>query len=279
MNDLAAFARLIQAIDPWRAHLVLVGGWAHRLHRFHPLATALGYTPLITKDTDLAFGNEAPLDGDIGAALLKSGFAEELAGEHTPPVTHYALGEDDAGFYAEFLTPLHGSGTKRNGAPDATVSRAGITAQKLRHLDILLVEPWIVKVGPEQGIPLLKSTDVLVANPTAFIVQKLLIQKDRSPAKRAQDVLYIHDTLELFGAALPDLQSLWTENIRPTLSARAARGVTSAASDTFKAVTDIIRDAARIPADRRLSPERLQAASHAAMMQILATLRNLPDSR
>ncbi len=88
-----------------------------------------------------------------------------------------------------------------------------------------------MKVGPEQGIPLLKSTDVLVANPTAFIVQKLLIQKDRSPAKRAQDVLYmlyIHDTLELFGAALPDLQSLWTENIRPTLSARAAHGVTAA---------------------------------------------------
>jgi hypothetical protein len=30
MNDFVPFARLIQAIEPWRAHLVLVGGWAHR---------------------------------------------------------------------------------------------------------------------------------------------------------------------------------------------------------------------------------------------------------
>ena len=157
MNDLTAFARLVQAIEPWRAHLVLVGGWAHRLHRFHPLANAPGYAPLITKDTDLAFDIDAPLDGDIRAALLKSGFTEEFGGEHKPPVTHYSLGEDDAGFYAEFLTPLHGSSTKRNGAPDATVSRAGITAQKLRHLDILLVAPWVVKLGPAQGIPLPKA--------------------------------------------------------------------------------------------------------------------------
>ena len=41
MEDSDGFARLIDAIRPWLSHLVIVGGWAHRLHRFHPIATAL----------------------------------------------------------------------------------------------------------------------------------------------------------------------------------------------------------------------------------------------
>ena len=62
MNDFAALARLIQAIEPWRAHLVIVGGWAHRLYRFHPMANVPTYQPLLTRDTDLAFANQAPLE-------------------------------------------------------------------------------------------------------------------------------------------------------------------------------------------------------------------------
>jgi hypothetical protein len=106
VDDFAALARLIQAIEPWRAHLVLVGGWAHRLYRLHPMANVPSYQPLLTKDTDLAFDNRAPLEGDIKSALAEAGFNEQLYGEHRPPMTHYALGDDDAGFYAEFLTPL-----------------------------------------------------------------------------------------------------------------------------------------------------------------------------
>jgi len=43
MEDLTNFARLIEAIRPWLAHIVIVGGWAHRLHRFHPLAAEQEY--------------------------------------------------------------------------------------------------------------------------------------------------------------------------------------------------------------------------------------------
>lgn len=151
MDDTNALARLIQAIEPWRAHLVFVGGWAHRLYRFHPMANVLTYQPLLTRDTDLAFANQAPLEGDIKSALTRSGFSEELSGEHRPPVARYTLGDDDAGFYAEFLTPLQGSAIKRDGTPDATIEKAGITAQKLRHLDTLLIGPWQISVGPDQG--------------------------------------------------------------------------------------------------------------------------------
>lgn len=85
VDDLASIARLIDALRPWLGHLVLVGGWAHRLHRLHPLAHAPAYAPLRTRDADVAFSAQAPLEGDIGAALRAADFHEELSSEHTPP--------------------------------------------------------------------------------------------------------------------------------------------------------------------------------------------------
>lgn len=125
MEDSGSFARLIDAIRPWLSHLVIVGGWAHRLHRLHPLANAPQYQPLRTRDADIAFSENAPLDGDLRAALSNADFKEDFSGDDTPPVTHYRLGDEDAGFYAEFLTPLRGDGLKRNGQPDVTMEKAG----------------------------------------------------------------------------------------------------------------------------------------------------------
>jgi Nucleotidyltransferase len=234
------------------------------------MAHVPAYQPLQTRDTDLAFANQAPLEGDIKSALAHFGFTEELSGEYRPPVTRYTLGDDDAGFYAEFLTPLQGSAARRDGRPDATVTKAGITAQKLRHLDILLIDPWQISVGPNQGFPLPQPIDLQVPNPTSFIVQKLLIQEDRPPAKRAQDLLYIHDALELFGGNLPALHALWQDAMRPTLAPKTARRVIELSRETFLSVTDILRSAARIPQDRTLSPERMRAACQLGLEQILS---------
>ena len=218
------------------------------------------YAPLRTRDADVAFSLSEPLTGDIAAALQTAGFEEDFSGDNTPPVTHYRLGGDDQGFYAEFLAPLYGSGLKRNGQPDVTFSTAGITAQKLRHLDMLLVRPWTVRLSTEIGVPLHSQTDVLLANPVSFIAQKLLIQKYRKPEKKAQDALYIHDTLELFGGELPALKALW-QDIRPTLHDKTAREVEFLSRDQFAMVTDVLRNAARIPQDRIVTAERMQATS------------------
>lgn len=269
MDDFASFTRLVTAIDPWRAHLVLVGGWAHRLYRFHELANVPGYQPQTTKDTDLAFSVGAPLEGDIMRALQKEGFKEELFGESVPPVSHYLLGDGNAGFYAEFLTPQTGSGRKRGGKPDDTVSIAGVTAQKLKHLDILFIEPWVIKIGPDRGFPLPRTVDLQVANPAAFIVQKLLIQRERKPGKRAQDLLYIHDTLEIFANALPVLNGIWSEKIRPTVGKSKAREVVETSAATFATVTDTIREAALMAQGRDLSPERLQGLCQAALSEVI----------
>lgn len=269
MDDFASFARLVTAIDRWRGHLVLVGGWAHRLYRIHELANVPGYQPLTTKDSDFAFSAGAPLKGDIKGALEKAGFAEKISGESQPPVTRYELSNDHAGFYAEFLTPLVGSGRKRDGTLDVTVAVAGVTAQKLRYLEILFVDPWVIRIGPDSDFPLPNKIDLQVANPVSFIVQKLLIQQDRKPAKRAQDVLYIHDTLELFAGALPALKESWETKIRPSLTERVARTAIELSASTFSRVTDTIRTAAQMAPGRNLSPERLQGLCQGALREVV----------
>jgi hypothetical protein len=269
MEDAASFARLIEAVRPWLGHLVIVGAWAHRLHRLHPHAGKPTYPPPRTRDVDLALSLRAPLQGNIREALEHAGFSRMFLGDDAPPVTHYHLGDDDPGFYAEFLVPLHGSELNRSGEPNVTVSKAGINAQKLRHLDLLLASPWSVQVGPDVKLPLDGPTDVLVPNPVTFIVQKLLIHEKRLPNKKAQDVLYIHDTLELFGGALGDLRTLWIDELRPTMPEKTAKRAETFATTVFAQVTDTIREAARIPPNRRLSPDVVRGTCEYGLSEML----------
>ncbi|MDP2153874.1 MAG: GSU2403 family nucleotidyltransferase fold protein [Methylotenera sp.] len=274
MNDLDALAKLVHALSPWREHLVFIGGWAHRVHRLDLRANKLEYQPVFTRDTDLAFDRSAPIVGDIKAALIQHGFKEQLTGEHMPPVAHYTLGDENGGFYAEFLTPLIGSGVKRSGAQDATMLMAGISAQKIRYLDILLVDPWLITLDPKSGVPLASSMDVLVANPLCFMIQKFLIQEYRPAAKQAQDVLYIFDTIELFGALLDDFSEKWKTIISPTLGDKLSRKVLTLSKATFSNVNDVIRNAALIPQNRNLTPEQIQLTCQIAFEQILSTSDN-----
>jgi hypothetical protein len=269
MNDLEAFAKLVQALDPWRGQLVFIGGWSHRLHTLHPYANQLEFQPIFTKDTDLAFRNEVPLEGSIKDALAEKGFKEDLSGEAKPPVAHYKLGNDTSGFYAEFLTPLVGSGIKRTGEPDATLLAGGISAQKIRHLGVLLTDPWVVTVGQMNGVPLDEPVDLQVANPLCFMLQKFLIKKQRTVDKHRQDLLYVFDTIQLFGHMLPQFKENWEKVIAPSLDEGVYKTITQECSESFNSVTDTIRDAARIPQDRKVDPEEMRATCQYAFQQIL----------
>ena len=59
MDDAAHLARLLNALRPWLGHLVLVGGWAHRLYRLHELAAKPSYAPVRTRDVDFALSPRA----------------------------------------------------------------------------------------------------------------------------------------------------------------------------------------------------------------------------
>ncbi|MCI0626547.1 MAG: nucleotidyltransferase domain-containing protein [Acidobacteria bacterium] len=253
------FGRLILALEPWLNQVVIIGGWAHRLYRLDPRAQPLSYAPILTLDTDVAI--PAQLDvtkHDIRERLAAQGFKEERLGHDQPPATHYRLGEQETGFYAEFLTPLTGSEYTRAGRPKATTRIGGIVSQRLRYIELLLSAPWTVNLDASTGFPLRQATKVRIANPAAFLAHKLLIHSKRNPVKFAKDILYIHDTLETFGGHLEELQAEWFDRVRPQLHQRSARVVERGADALFGDVTDMMRRAARIASGRALSPELMQ---------------------
>lgn len=269
-DDLASFARLVDAVRPWHRHLVVVGGWAHRLHRLLPDARVPAHASIRTLDADLAFDTRTRLQGDIGAALVAAGFREELATEHGPPVSWYRLGEE-GGFYTKFITPLLGSANRRDGTPDAAEPRAGVTAQKLRHVDLLVTAPVPLVLAPGGEIPVAAAASVLVAHPACFIAQKLLIASRRTPAKRAQDVLYVHDTLELFAGSLRALSGHWRSHVSRSLHPRTSATLEIAIGEQYGHVTDVVRQAALIPQDRRLDPERMRMLCELGLKRIFGS--------
>jgi hypothetical protein len=119
--------------------------------------------------------------------------SQELSGDHIPPVSSYALGDGADGYYVEFLAPLLGGERKRGGRLDATTKVGGVSAQKLRHLDVLLLSPWQVTISPEHGFPVGRPTAIRIPNPTSYLVQKVLVLRSGTRTT-GEDVLYLHDT-------------------------------------------------------------------------------------
>jgi hypothetical protein len=144
----------------------------------------------------------------LNELMVASNFTEEPSSEFTPPITHYVL-DKPKGFEVEFLTNLPGGEYRRDGTPNATVAVAGVTALRLHYVGLLLVAPWTVTVRHEDGYPVeAAEVTVRIPNPVSYVIQKLLIHKDRK-GKAAKDVLYIHDTLEAFGDSDEMLADEW----------------------------------------------------------------------
>jgi hypothetical protein len=258
------FSRLIVALDTWLDQVVIIGGWAHQLYRLHPAAQELDYPPLRTLDTDVAVPLKLPArEENIRARLLTHGFTEEFLGDDRPPATHYHLGDEASDFYVEFLTPLIGGEYSRNGRRKVTMEVAGIATQRLRHIELLLHHPWSIdfKCGGSAG-------EIQIANPVSFVAQKVLIHQDRDRGDRAKDILYMHDTLEVFGARLHELQDLWLRIVAPRLPVRHAGTVSKAAEVLFGHISDDIRRAAQISKERALTPEAIREACQYGFIQV-----------
>jgi hypothetical protein len=269
-NDIEKFCGLVDALRPWLGRIVFVGGWAHRLYRERPESAQLPYAPLRTTDADVVLDPRTiGRSENVRVRLIAHGFTEELSGDDRPPVAHYVLGAADAGFYAEFLTPLPGSERRRDGTPDVTVRVGGVVAQKLRDLDVLLIAPWNVPVGEANGFPLQEAAIVQIPNPVSFIVQKLLIHTRRKREERAKDVLYIHDTIELFGGALADLHEVWGASVAPALHRSARERATKRVGGLFHSINDTIREASMIAAHREVTPGMIQELCEAGLAELL----------
>jgi hypothetical protein len=232
------FQRLVDALQPYLPDVVVVGGWAHRLFTRHPLAASPGFVPLMTDDADVA----VPLrlrrrEVTLLDRLEEAGFTEDMKGDDKPPVTHYRLGEGE--FYVEFLAPTTGESVRRSGERDVTARVQGIVAQKLPHVDVLLVEPWTVSL-PSAGRD---AVQVRIPNAVTYLAQKVLVLPDREKDKQSNDVVYVHDTLMMFADNLPALGQLWA-SLEARLTKKQVRDVGRAIDALFGQVDDRIRRAA-----------------------------------
>jgi len=180
-----------------------------------------------------------PREEDLGDLLRKAGFTQQFFGEKYPTVTHYRLGEDGA-FYAEFLTPLMGP------EKDGTRTIAGVSAQELRHLYILMICPWKVLLKEPEFPVGGKPVEIQIANAASYLAQKLLVLDKRAPDDKAKDILYIHDTLLTFGGSLAKIRQLWQEKILQQLVPAAAKSLSGLVHTAFSDVTDPIRRARSI---------------------------------
>ncbi len=242
-----AFAKAAGALRPYLTELVVVGGWAHRLFRLHPRATAPSFRPLATDDVDVA----TPLD--LGSArppidtLLKAaGFEPEVRGDESPPVARYVLGTAHEAFELEFIADLRGSETKRRGR-DATALLAGISAQKLRHVEVLLMNPWTVHLDASVGYAVPGGpVDLRIPNPTAYLFQKVVTLPRRVlGGKQGKDVLYVFDTLHLFASSFDVLGDCW-RTLSPTLTGKVQRQFAELRARLFAADADGVVAAAAI---------------------------------
>ena len=163
----------------------------------------------------------------------------------------------------EFLTPLIGRRSERKGRRKATAEAAGVVTQRLRHLDLLLHHPWLIDFKSDRF-----ATKIQIANPVSFIAQKVLIHKERDRGDRAKDILYMHDTLQVFGARLHELQELWQENVARQLHVRNVRLVSKASQILFGDLSDDTRRSARISDERGPSPEAIREACHDGFSQV-----------
>jgi hypothetical protein len=266
--ELEAFSKFVDALAPWLGEVVLIGGWAHRLYRIHPLARKLDYLPLTTLDGDVAVPPRLKAqEATVRQRLLDAGFEEEFVGEDQPPSTHYHYGKG-GGFYAEFLTPLVGSEYDRRGRRKATKEVGGISSQLLRYIEILMLSPWKVELDKENGYPFSARRNIRIANPASFLVQKILIHWKRNYKDRAKDLLYIHDTIEVFSESLEELQTIYQNDVAPRLHPRRRAEIEGAAGKLFGKVDDVIREAAPMAAGRKVSPERLAETSRAGLKEI-----------
>jgi hypothetical protein len=158
---------------------------------------------------------------------------------------------------------LKGSHYDRGHRRKATIAVAGIASQQLRHIEILLSHPWSVD---------LKAVAVQIANPVAFLAQKILIHGQREREDRAKDILYMHDTLEVFGARLAELRQLWRTSVARQLHRRSASTVSKASEALFGDLSDDIRRAAEIPAGRALSPEAVREACRYGFTEVFVSV-------
>lgn len=263
MNESEYLAKVASLLEPYLENLVVIGGFAVELFHHHPMIRPAAERILTTHDLDLAAPEDLQILGgqSLKDRLVGAGFTERLRGDTHPPFSE--LEPPDAwgtGYGVELLVPLMGPKEK------AVTEVHGFGAAKLRYVDLLLRDPWLLTAQHDPALS--NDLSVRVAHPAAYLAQKLLTVGDRAnPAKQRKDRAYCYSVV----ARADDRAALGRETLRRAEQRRgqAVRNLRARSCAEFGAPTSRgARDAARYLGRRAVTASRV----HQVMADFLAGL-------
>lgn len=208
---LADLGKLIDALGDYRSVAILTGGFVPLMYRRMPGFVTPPMPPLLTSDFDWTVPTRLEVLGGEALAerLLDSKLVTIPSAGTEPAVLRFQperFGTTTLGpTYVEFLAPLVGADVDRKGKPKTVVRvQRGLTAQLLRYLDLLFVEPMLFDAARVPELGLAGPTNILLPNPANYVIQKLLAWPSRDAGKRGKDLAYVHEVAVL-------TQKLWPE--------------------------------------------------------------------
>ena len=219
----AFFLKCVQVLSPYLDELVIVGGTANALYRAHPLAMDAPGAHPGTTDLDLAVSRQATARNrpPIPDLIASAGLKPERMGHGQLPVMKFRPAPDSP-LEVEFLCPASG-----NRSDAAWQVQAGLTAQPIQYLGLLLFKPWTIEVARIDGLE--GAPRVQVPNPYCYVMQKVLNHKTRRPDERTKDLFYIYEISVMFRDALDSVVDVgsdvaahfparWTQTYRRSLA-------------------------------------------------------------
>ena len=194
----------VRALGPYRTKVVLAGGCANALYRYHPGVAPSPIRPLVTFDVDVATPNKLPQsESSLQTALAAAGLQPSPGDQ---PTNKYKTAPG-AAETLEFLCPITGTPTAvRTQFPTLIKIQGSCTAEALDYLDLLLMFPWSIDLRTVPPLAVADELLVRIPNPVSYIMQKILIRSRRtSSGKRAKDSYYIYELALLLRNACPTL--------------------------------------------------------------------------
>jgi hypothetical protein len=210
LHDLAL---CLEALGDYAKTTVLTGGLAAALYRLRLPGSASTRPPLTTFDMDWALPGGISPSKEIGlhARMSRGSFVAFRSGPGVDPVTKYQHrrhGEHSlAGIYAEFIAPRVGSKTTRSGGNQSIIEvERDLYAQTDPYLGLLFVETVEVDLSCVPDLGLSQTRHVRLPHPLCFILQKILIRRQRKEAqKRDNDAAHIFDVATMTRPDWPEM--------------------------------------------------------------------------
>lgn len=190
----AGLDRALRALAPYLGDVIICGAWAWYLYR-RCLAPPRWIPDEFTRDLDCIGRERLPVrDAWLFERLTANDFEWVPRGSDTPPVAHFAWPDQKhAEIEIEFLVPARGDGSRR-----IVEMQPGLTAQALRHLEILTESPLRLTIDDESPLAgeLEFRGSMRLPKVGHFVLQKAMIHAGRSRDQQVKDLFYVVELLD-----------------------------------------------------------------------------------